>query len=469
MVQALMTLPAGYINNRFRRDRVMILSAAIGFIGIGISLFAFQSGIANMVYAVYAVWGAFLPVNNTALESIFADSLQTGARSEIFSIKHALMHFSLSVGPAFSIFCFFGLGNTWDLGNLKTVLSIASAASFVPIFSTLFFSDELYVESNNELDKRTSIGRFAKIESTDNAQTTDQYYFSAPVNITSSRSEVLVEMAFATDEKVVDKNDSNFFDDNAALNFQNEIDSRFQPVPILELSFPWNVVGRITSAFFNVKPRWIPYVIVITDIVRGWAAGMTIRYFPLFFMQEYGLEPISISLIFLVTPWVTAACSMVVAPLGLRFGRVQTIVGVQICAALALLLMSLVTPFWGMLCLYIIRTSFIRSTKPLSRSLLMDAVHQSERGGWNSLESLTIFSFCGSAFIGAYLIESNGYRFCFVVTALLSMSANIITSILVVIVPKEQRTPEIQTQPTLLNTDNQSIEKCSNNMYHQLS
>lgn len=61
----------------------------------------------------------------------------------------------------------------------------------------------------------------------------------------------------------------------------------------------------------------------------------------------------------------------------------------------------------------------MNSFKPLKRSVLMDIIPKKSRGTWNSLESVTIFSWTGSAAIGGIVVDQWGYRTCFLATAAL--------------------------------------------------
>jgi hypothetical protein len=55
----------------------------------------------------------------------------------------------------------------------------------------------------------------------------------------------------------------------------------------------------------------------------------------------------------------------------------------------------------------------------------MDCVPESSRGRWNSWESVTGFTWSGSAALGGLLIDRYSYRVCFVVTALIYSVASL--------------------------------------------
>jgi MFS family permease len=78
----LLTAPfAGYLADRFRRDAVLRVAAAIGLVA-GLTLAAglyFEGPIWHFVLAM-GLMGSYRGFNNPAVESIFADSIQTGKR-----------------------------------------------------------------------------------------------------------------------------------------------------------------------------------------------------------------------------------------------------------------------------------------------------------------------------------------------------------------------------------------------------
>lgn len=53
----------------------------------------------------------------------------------------------------------------------------------------------------------------------------------------------------------------------------------------------------------------------------------------------------------------------------------------------------------------------------LTRSVLMDNVPKRERAKWSALESVTMFSWAGSAALGGLLVNWNGILFNFIFTA----------------------------------------------------
>lgn len=43
--------------------------------------------------------------------------------------------------------------------------------------------------------------------------------------------------------------------------------------------------------------RSVPYIISVADLVRALGAGMTVKFFPLFFTNEYHLTPVQLCVV----------------------------------------------------------------------------------------------------------------------------------------------------------------------------
>jgi MFS family permease len=78
-----------------------------------------------------------------------------------------------------------------------------------------------------------------------------------------------------------------------------------------------------------------------------------------------------------------------------------------------------------MVAVFLMRTSIMNSTRPLTKSVLMDFVPKNQRGKWNALQSVNVFSWAGSAVVGGYLIDRFDFAGIFVTTALMQVCATI--------------------------------------------
>ncbi|MFX1534115.1 MAG: MFS transporter [Promethearchaeota archaeon] len=205
----------------------------------------------------------------------------------------------------------------------------------------------------------------------------------------------------------------------------------------------------------------VPIIIVLSGIIIGLGAGMTVQYFPLFFKDEtfpgYGLRPTQWYLILGSTQIVSGFVGIVAQQVSKRIGRVETMFSFQGIAVLALV-MIIPNPIWGFLgsisgfaawaivppllpviFLFIFRNAFMNASNPLSRTIIMDKIAKRHRGKWNALEQLSwgfLWSF--SAGIGGLIVEGWGFYMCFTITATLYTIATLMLLIIRKDVRKER-------------------------------
>lgn len=189
-------------------------------------------------------------------------------------------------------------------------------------------------------------------------------------------------------------------------------------LPIAKYLCPASVCGS-----FNVL--YVPSLIGISDVITGLASGMTIKMFPLFFIQLVGLNPVGLQAVYLVTPLCISLALNASSALSLRIGRLQTCLSMRsIGISFLLLLIVLATgpqhaPTGLVILVYVVRTAFMNANKPITKSIIMDTVPKEQRARWNALETINGATFSGSALVGGLLIDIVGFRGTFMCTALL--------------------------------------------------
>jgi len=163
----------------------------------------------------------------------------------------------------------------------------------------------------------------------------------------------------------------------------------------------------------------VPAIILLSNLVVGMGAGMTIKFFPIFFIEVYSLKPITVQLIMGLTLVATGLFALIARSFSLKRGRVLIIFILQSIATACLLVIAFYPPLWALIPLFIARGSLMNAGEPLSRSLIMDYVPKRYRGLFNSLQAIAWGLFWNfSAVIGGYLIgDNNRFYLCFFTTA----------------------------------------------------
>lgn len=91
----------------------------------------------------------------------------------------------------------------------------------------------------------------------------------------------------------------------------------------------------------TLRLRMIPILSSITGVLAGLAGGMTVKFFSIFFIDEVGLRPISVSLIWTAAPLASVAFVLMAKHGARRFGRVQMYLAFKLVGIGLLVVMAL--------------------------------------------------------------------------------------------------------------------------------
>jgi len=183
----------------------------------------------------------------------------------------------------------------------------------------------------------------------------------------------------------------------------------------------------------NIRWLWtrrrIPLLVCLSDMMLGLASGMSIKYFPIFFLTNLQLGPVMVQVLYILAPLLQAILTKVSQKLSLRYGRCHISAAFRSIGVLFMFALILTYHYGcsvGVVCvLYVLRTGFVNSTRALTRSLLMDHVPAAERGRWSAMESVNTLSWSGSAVLGGMLVGAVGLLPLFTVTAFLQLAATL--------------------------------------------
>ena len=400
--QAIFALFGGYLADKYSRSAVLKGAGVVGVLACGVAIFMldYDSGdggwmTAHVRYAFVvgflAMWGAYQGLGSTALETIFADSIATGKRSEFSTRKFIFLQVASITGPSIAICLFLYKGNHWNISTLTTIFLIGIVLSLPSVLLLFFFSDEYTLGISSESH-------------------------SSPILKRGEPEKGLLAVPFLD----VTSGDGSVGDSDL------EVQSR----------------GHKEAAS---RLHRIPYVLGLSDVVSGISAGMTVKFFPLFFANEIGLNPVFTNSIYVGLPLIMAAMARGFQYIGRFCGRVETAVLMSIMGALSLITMWWFvehvgpekTPRWVIILLYVISTSQ-HCVRPLKKSLLMDYVPKRRRGVWNAVDSVSRFGWSGSAFLGGWIIHYYGYGTSFLYTGILQIGAALILALLIPLVPSNE-------------------------------
>jgi len=439
--------------------QIFVKTLSIAMLLIALGLFLANILDNTQTYIVITVglglWGAYTGAYLSPLSAIYADSVETGSRSELETYRFIIAIVASSSGPLVNIVTYAVLGNVWSLHHMTIVFVVGVALSLVPTVALLFFSDAKAL--GHESGAHQVIVRKAPaINDNDGLSETDPLLPGHE------------EKSLSIKEPVTDQAESNFLEEDDSM-LTSLLDGAAKPMADMRKESPLSDGGEgITKmcdmdedvmtvehkSYFGLSAKHIPLIVTVTDCVYGLASGMTIKFFPLFFENELLFGPIFVNAIYAAVPLCMAIMSYLAQKLSKSFGRVQTSVLTH-ALGIGLLTMMAVTKSWWvqyryvLLVVYLIRTGLMNCTSPLMRSILMDYVDKKARGKWTSFESISSFGWSGSAVAGGIMVDHFGYGFTFAITAAVQFSGWCLTLLLLPIVPRKERLRTVLIDTTL--------------------
>jgi len=309
----------------------------------------------SLLCVALALGGVTNGIAGGPLMALLDDSVEAGFRSDMEMYYSTISSLASIAGPVVALVSFAIIGNSWSLGQMKTVIYMGCVAT-IPCAVLCFFFDD-----------RKALGK-------------------------ESDSVERIEAATATAKE----------------------GGHGASGPAGAGAGGKKVLGFVTE-------RHIPWFLFLKNLFASVGAGMTVKFFPLFFTTECGLSPIQLQVVYLCLPVIVAAGTVGATKVAKRAGRMQVTIPCDLLGICMTMTMSLARPFYGlpyvMIPIYLVRCGFMWSTLGLSYSIIADYVPKEYRARWNTLESIASFGWSGSAVLGGHLVAKHGYSVTFAITA----------------------------------------------------
>merc|ERR1711920_730979 len=162
----------------------------------------------------------------------------------------------------------------------------------------------------------------------------------------------------------------------------------------------------------------VPWLIAIADLITCIGAGMTIKYFNLYWKNSWNMSPTDVLAIAAVQPLAVAVFIKLLERPSAACGRAQASCACFFIGAFAFIVLAYVHNLPIALFFYFLRSGMANSVYPLNKSIMFDFTPSSQRGRWNAIETLSGSVWSGSAFIGGFLADKyKGYEVTFLITA----------------------------------------------------
>lgn len=185
----------------------------------------------------------------------------------------------------------------------------------------------------------------------------------------------------------------------------------------------------------------VPYLLLAAELITAIGAGMTVKFFGLWFKNVFNFTPAGLSLLQAATPLCIAVAVQALqrASAACPWGPVPAILAFWLVSIVLLLAMTQVTDWRVLVALHLMRTALANCKEPLARAILADFIPSKRRGRWNAVHSLTGVTWTGSAALGGILCDKYGYGKTFVITAGLYLCACAFWVPLIRLVPKDSK------------------------------
>lgn len=352
--QVLASWPAGCLARKWQRSTILKMSSVFGLGAVGLTAYATWK--LNFYYLLIALslWGALWGVTDTALPSLFLDSIPDGEEKRYFRRGSRIIRSANFLGPLIALIIYQFLGNQWTIPNCSIVMGAGLVFCTPIIFILCCLRDYSVVD----------------IE------------FEPP-------EEILIQ---------------------SPVHFGSDDQSR-------------------EGTYCCQKKTIVPILITIADIISGIASGMSIRYFPVFFVKQLGLSPASTLVLYMITPFGQGVFAFLARRLAKLFG--PSCVAVVFHWAFVAFLASMLYCYlqglsvWIICLLYVVHASLMNSTCSLSKLIMLQTVPEEEIHKWTMVEKIQLFLWSAGAAVGGILVGYKGILFNFFVTAALQLSASL--------------------------------------------
>ena len=271
MCMAMAAIPAGILADRLGRERVLRYASAVGVVAtlaMSAALWAqaWWGASEGQVYALMVAglgcYGLFTGVSSPALDALLADSMATGARAGLLTLKQMNVYVASATGPLLNLLCFAWMGDAWDPLAVCAVMQAGMVVGAAGMSVIVCF------------DERDVLGAEAEAVGEGNGSNGDAGGAGAGVHGAGAggAGEAAGEREDAWSVASTPSVTGGYGDAGTPLVSGGGEDASSA-----------SVTGGGCGEGRARERRWIPAIVVASDIVMALASGMTIKFFPLFF------------------------------------------------------------------------------------------------------------------------------------------------------------------------------------------
>jgi len=413
LMSLICALPVAWLVDNFKSRAFMArVSVPIGAVVVVMYGIVFLTDSLKILYATLVVMGIFYELQSSVSEAIFADSCPSGDRSAAFTKKMQFLYLGLTVGSLGTLACtvIFKFGDEWPLASIHLLLLVGGIL-FIPGLGMM----GMLRDPDTQRLQSDVAGQVAEEP--------------APGQITRGNSSLSLGSLERRNAAGGAPNEGECADDN--LN---------TPLNPTDVARSLAVGGTFAERYKN----YVPGILATSNFCSCLGAGMTVKFFALFFTNELQFTAFQVSLLVMCYPISISFFAQVLQVLSKWIGRAQSSVLAFFLNACCFFLLYKVYHVPSLVVIYLIRGGLANANAAIDRSIMMDYTSASKRGLWNAVESFNSTTWSGSALLGGYLIDGTDYRYTFFISTLIYFCVCLIYSPLMWLVPvKEQQVTDV--------------------------
>ena len=345
-------------------------------------------------------WGFTWGIMDMAIPSLFADSLPETKETLYYTRASRLLRFGNTLGPAlvFALFCFV-LRDEWTVLNCSIVVEFGLGFSLPMVFLLCCLHE---VDDEDELPE--------EVQFPDIPQSERDHEPHRKMEVAGDVTEETAAISATLD-----------------LSLLSSVES-----PPDTLSSPHRIV---------------PPLLLVSCILSGAASGISIRYFPIFFVKELELKPAFVHALYMIAPLGQALVKYCSKHMARCFGASCVTVALQ--WAFVGILLAMVYAYKQCMSVWIVTAAYLghaflmNSSNDLTRAILLSAVSDTRAKTWAVGETFQLLLWSAGAAAGGYLVRTKGVLVPFQATAALQLAASIPVMLLCCTGPSRRQVNEI--------------------------
>lgn len=273
----------GYAADRFPRTFILNCASVLGVLATIFTSIAVLRGKIELFVVSMILFGMFWSCVSPTTDALLADVVKDGSRSVVYTARLSIVNIAGAFGPLLSMFLFLYLGDHWSRNSCKIVMMCGLVMFFAPCFVlTLFHSDSQesrpfvaqMLQHLQTIRTRLFYGSqsYSKLPAHEYELADTITNLSAPILLSSDMIEA--GDGFIDMDDVFEGKEYEIIDFENSDIIANKLSERMQQI--------------------------VPLMILLGDMITGFASGMTVKFFPIYFMDTLRLGPVLVSLIYTV-------------------------------------------------------------------------------------------------------------------------------------------------------------------------